>query len=64
MKRMIEDIMRSNTRQLHPREMEEDCGELEDTYAEALKDNAGTDILNDLWRKIREFRNELSGRKR
>jgi hypothetical protein len=41
--------------QLDPWQIEEECRELEDAYAEALSDNADFRALNNIWQRIQEL---------
>lgn len=56
---MIDNIFIRNIHQMNPREIEEECRELEDTYAEALKDNAGFEVLGEIWKRIRALQRQL-----
>ena len=53
------EILYRNIQQMNVQELEEECRELEDTYAEALKDNAGFDALSEIWKRIREAQKQL-----
>jgi hypothetical protein len=56
---MLDAILTRNVHQMDSRELEEECCELEDTYAEALKDNAGFEALSEIWKRIRELQRRL-----
>jgi hypothetical protein len=56
---MLEEILTRNVQQMNFRELEEECCELEDAYAEALKDNAGFEALGEIWKRIRELQRQL-----
>lgn len=56
---MAIEILYRNAQQMNTQELEEECQELEDTYAEALKDNAGFDALGEIWKRIRELQKHL-----
>jgi hypothetical protein len=53
---MLVELMTRNLEEMNHFEMEEECMELEDAYAEALKDNAGFDALNKIWKRIQELK--------
>jgi hypothetical protein len=44
---------------LNTHELEEECSELEDVYAEALKDNAGFEVLGEIWNRIRQLQRQM-----
>jgi hypothetical protein len=52
---MLDEILQRNISHMNSCEMEEECRELEDAYAEALKDNAGFEALGEIWKRIREL---------
>jgi hypothetical protein len=56
---MLEGILTRNVHQMNSYELEEECRELEDVYAEALKDNAGFEVLGEIWKRIRELQSQL-----
>jgi len=56
---MLNEILNRNVHEMNYHELEEECRELEDIYAEALKDNAGFDVLGQIWKRIRELQKEL-----
>jgi hypothetical protein len=56
---MLEGILTRNVRQMNSYELEEECRELEDVYAEALKDNASFEVLGEIWKRIRELQSQL-----
>lgn len=60
---MAREILYRNAQQMNIQELEEECQELEDTYAEALKDNAGLDALGEIWKRIRELQKHLKENK-
>lgn len=60
---MAREILYRNAQQMNIQELEEECQELEDTYAEALKDNAGFDALAEIWKRIRELQKHLKENK-
>lgn len=56
---MLEELLVRDVRQLDRYQIEEECRELEDAYAEALRDNAGFDALGRIWARIRELHRGL-----
>jgi hypothetical protein len=56
---MLNEILQRNVSNMNSYEMEEECRELEDAYAEALKDNAGFEALGQIWKRIRELQSQL-----
>jgi hypothetical protein len=56
---MLADLLIRDVNELDHYEMAEECAELEDAYAEALKDDAGFDALNKLWKRIQELHSAL-----
>lgn len=56
---MLYEILTRNVHELNRYELEEECRELEDVYAEALKDNAGFEALGEIWKRIRELQRQL-----
>lgn len=56
---MLHELLIRNVQQMDPYEMEEECRELEDVYAEALKDNAGFEVLGQIWKRIRELQRQM-----
>lgn len=56
---MLEGLLTRNVRHMNAYELEEECRELEDVYAEALKDNAGFEVLGEIWKRIRELQSQL-----
>lgn len=56
---MFAEILTRNVHQMNSYEMEEECRELEDTYAEALKDNVSFEVLGEIWKRIRELQSQL-----
>ena len=52
---MLFELLTGKTSKLSQSEIEEQCRELEDAYAEALKDNEGFDVLNKIWKRIQEL---------
>jgi hypothetical protein len=56
---MVREIFYSTVQQMSILELEEECQQLEDIYAEALKDNAGFDALSEIWKRIREVQKQL-----
>jgi len=58
---MLEDILHRHVNEMSEVEIEDEKRDLEDAYAEALKDNAGTDALTMIWKRIQEL-NKVSER--
>jgi len=56
---MLDEILIRNVHQMSPHELEEECRELEDAYAEALKDNSEFEVLGQIWKRIRELQGQL-----
>lgn len=56
---MLEELLTRNINQMNTYEMEEECRELEDVYAEALKDNADFEVLGEIWRRIRALQRQM-----
>jgi hypothetical protein len=56
---MLDEILTRNVNQMSSFELEEECRELEDAYAEALKDNAGYEVLGEIWKRIRGMQRQL-----
>ena len=56
---MLGELLTRSVHEMNSYEIEEECRELEDIYAEALKDNAGFEVLGDIWRRIRELQRQL-----
>jgi hypothetical protein len=56
---MLHELLTRNVQQMNSYEMEEECRELEDAYAEALKDNAGFEVLGQIWKRIRELQRQM-----
>ena len=52
---MLVELLMRDIKVLSPAELEEECRELEDAYAEALMDNASADALSQLWKRIKEL---------
>lgn len=52
---MLENLLIRDVNDMNRYEIEEECRELEDAYADALKDNAGYDALSRIWGRIREL---------
>lgn len=52
---MLDELLMRDVQALSLVEVEEECKELEDAYAEALMDNASADALSQLWKRIREL---------
>lgn len=52
---MLEDILHRHVNELSEAEIENEKIELEDAYAEALKDNAAADVLTIIWKRIQEL---------
>lgn len=57
---MARELLYRNIRLMNAQELEEECRELEDTYAEALKDNADFEALGHIWKRIREMQKQLT----
>jgi hypothetical protein len=53
---MLFELLTREISEMNPREIEEECRQLEDAYAEALKDNAGFDALSKIWQRIQELK--------
>jgi|GEM_PF-4530183 len=51
-----------NMKQMSPEELEKEIPELEDAYAEALRDEADATVLNFIWSHIRAIKAELEQR--
>ena len=56
---MLDEMLIRSVHQMSSYELEEECRELEDAYAEALKDNAGFEVLGEIWKRIRELQRQL-----
>jgi hypothetical protein len=56
---MLEELLIRDIEEMDPYDMVEECRELEDAYAEALKDNAGFDALSKIWKRIKELHQAL-----
>lgn len=54
--------MDSNVRQMATKEIEQHIGELEEAYAEALKNHADVHELSRIWGRIKELKTELQKR--
>lgn len=57
---MLDEMLIRSVHQMSPYELEEECRELEDAYAEALKDNEGFEVLGPIWKRIRELQRKLN----
>jgi hypothetical protein len=53
---MLSELLALNVDEMTPGEMEEECMQLEDAYAEALKDNVDFSALNKIWMRIQELK--------
>ena len=56
---MLAELLIRNINEMDRHEIEEECRELEDAYAEALRDNAGFDALCTIWKRIQELHRSL-----
>lgn len=56
---MLVELLMRDIKALSPDELEEECRELEDAYAEALMDNASADALSQLWKRIKELHHAM-----
>lgn len=56
---MLSELLSLNVDEMNPIEMEEECMELEDAYAEALKDNVDFAALSKIWKRIQELKARL-----
>lgn len=56
---MLDQLVIRDVTQMNRIEIEEECRELEDAYAEALMDNAGFDALTQIWRRIQDLKRGL-----
>ena len=56
---MLYELLTRNINRMNAHEIEEECRELEDVYAEALKDNAGFEVLGEIWNRIRTLQRQL-----
>lgn len=59
MQRGIEELMTGDIRHLTLTEIEFQCNELEDCYAEALKDHSDRYLLNTIWMRIKEMKEKM-----
>ena len=57
---MLSELFIRDVQEMNRIELEEECRELEDAYAEALKDNAGFDALGKIWKRIKDVNRALS----
>jgi hypothetical protein len=53
---MLFELFTREISEMNPHEIEEECRQLEDAYAEALKDNADFDALSKIWQRIQELK--------
>ena len=60
---MLEELVTRSVHKMNCFEIEEESRELEDAYAEALKDNAGFDALSKIWVRIQELKRALQPQK-
>jgi len=56
---MLSELFTRDIQEMNRVELEEEGRELEDAYAEALKDNAGFDALGKIWKRIKEVNRAL-----
>lgn len=57
---MLEELFIRDIDEMNRFELEEECAELEDAYAEALRDDAGFDALSAIWKRIKELHLRLN----
>lgn len=57
---MIDELIIRDARQMSRDEIEDECRELEDAYADALRDNAGIGALSSIWKRIQELQRQLA----
>ena len=55
--------MTEDVRQMSLQDMQTQLNELEDSYGEALKDDASPEVLNFIWERIKDLRLEIGRRK-
>jgi hypothetical protein len=56
---MLAELLVRSVDEMDRSQIVEECRELEDAYAEALKDNAGFDALSKIWKRIQELNRGL-----
>ena len=55
--------MTRDVKQMSLHELQAELTELEDSYAEAMKDDASSETLNFIWERIRKLQLEIEQRK-
>jgi hypothetical protein len=56
---MLDELLTRDISELTLSEMEEHCTELEEAFADALKDDVEFEVLSEIWKRLRELREVL-----